>query len=41
MNRQELGINIAYLLDTFKHESKVDRLVREIEQLSEDEKRAA
>jgi hypothetical protein len=37
--RQELGITTAHLLGTFQHESKVDRLVREIEQLSEEEKR--
>jgi L-arabinose isomerase len=36
--RQELGITTAHLLGTFVQESKVDRLVREIEQLSEEEK---
>jgi hypothetical protein len=35
----ELGITTAHLLGTFQGESKVDRLVKEIEQLSEDERR--
>ncbi|NKF50192.1 site-specific integrase [Shewanella sp. WXL01] len=37
--RQELGITTAHLLGTFVHGSKVDRLVREIEQLGEDERK--
>jgi hypothetical protein len=37
--RQELGITTAHLLGTFQHESKVDRIIKVIEQLSEDEKR--
>lgn len=36
--RAELGITTAHLLGTFQHESKVDKLMREIGQLSEDEK---
>jgi hypothetical protein len=38
--RAELGLTTAHLLGTFVQESNVDRLVREIEQLSEEEKRA-
>jgi hypothetical protein len=34
-----LGITTAHLLGTFQQESKVDRLVREIEQLGEDERK--
>lgn len=37
--RAELGITTAQLLGTDVQESKVDRLVREIEQLSEEERR--
>jgi hypothetical protein len=37
--RAELGITMAHLLGAFQHDSKVDRLVREIEQLSEEEKK--
>lgn len=37
--RAELGITTAQLLGTYEQESKVDRLVKEIEQLSEDERR--
>ncbi|WP_119969013.1 tyrosine-type recombinase/integrase [Shewanella japonica] len=37
--REELGITTAHLLGTFEQESNVDRLVREIEQLSQEEKR--
>ncbi|QUN06817.1 tyrosine-type recombinase/integrase [Shewanella yunxiaonensis] len=36
--RRELGITTAQLLGTAQHESKVDRLVREIESLTTDEK---
>ncbi len=39
LNRAELGITTAHLLGTFEQESNVDRLVREIERLSESEKR--
>jgi hypothetical protein len=37
--RQELGITTAHLLGTFQHEPNVDRLVREIKQLSTEERR--
>ena len=37
--RAELSITTAQLLGTNVQESKVDKLVREIEQLSEDERR--
>jgi len=37
--RAELGITTAQLLGTDVQESKVDRLVKEIEQLSEEERR--
>jgi hypothetical protein len=37
--RAELGITTAQLLGTDIQESKVDRLVKEIEQLSEEERR--
>ncbi|WP_299569730.1 site-specific integrase [uncultured Shewanella sp.] len=37
--RAELGITTAHLMGTFKQESNVDRLMREIEQLSAEERR--
>ncbi|MCK7634445.1 hypothetical protein M0D74_10555 [Shewanella putrefaciens] len=37
--RAELGITTAHLLGTFVQESKVDKLVREIEQLSLEERK--
>lgn len=37
--RAELGITTAQLLGTYVQESRVDKLVREIEQLSEEERR--
>ncbi|MCS6118647.1 tyrosine-type recombinase/integrase [Shewanella baltica] len=37
--RAELGITTAHLLGTYVQESRVDRLVRDIKQLSSDEKR--
>jgi hypothetical protein len=37
--RAESGITTAHLLGTFMQESKVDRLVREIELLGEDERK--
>jgi hypothetical protein len=37
--RAELGITKAHLLETFQHESKVERLIRDIGQLSDEEKK--
>jgi DNA-directed RNA polymerase specialized sigma24 family protein len=37
--RAELGNTTAHLLGTYEQESKVDRLVREIGELSPDERR--